>query len=333
MKRLKWMALLLCSGSLLFAGCQSKKQVELSVVSEKTYELGDSVILSPENFLLEVPDNESMANVDVVSELKTSPDYSYDEATKTVKTAGKQYLMPGTYQISLTAGEKNWPVTLYVKDTKTPEFISPAAVVTIPIGTEDFDFSKVYRIRDNDETTLRVEGEYDVNTAGTYPVTLIVEDASGNMNSMEISINVISDNQPISSSSQFDHETPLPPVSQTETEDESSEDSSSTQTPSDQPSAPDSSQTACDVPGVGPDAVIYKTFEEAYQAGTAWNEQDPDHYFYYTQGKDSCGNTVYAVYMKTGWLSGSQGTDQPSGQSDTSKTGDSGTNGSAGTTK
>jgi hypothetical protein len=289
------------------AGCSFDSEVNntaLSVVSTKTYELGSEVSLQPEEFLESVPEGVDTDDIEIESTLKTDPAYSVNGFKNTVTAADKSYLPAGTYSISLKYNGKNYPVTLIVKDTTIPEFISPAAVVTIQQGDSDFDFSSVYRIKDLDEVTLHVEGEYDVSKVGTYPVTLIAQDASGNTNSLEITINVVTGNQVFSSTNQFEDEQP---VSSSGTENEAKEEENTSDESTDSENkeeTPDSSgSTACSVSNVPENSKTYKTFEEAYQAGTEWNQQDgAHHYFYYIISVDDCGDEVYIVTFGTGSL-------------------------------
>ncbi len=306
------------------AGCSGNGGSDLKVVSSKTVELGETVSLNPSEYLLETPGQDVLEEITVDSDLKTDPKYSYNDFSQTVSSAGKDYLAKGVYQLTLKYKGQDYPVTLTIKDTEMPEFISPAAVITVPVGSKDFDVNKVYRTSDKDEVTLKVNGDYDIETVGTYPVTLVATDASGNTNSLEVTINVVGKNQPIKAADQFDNEMVPNDNSQSgqgeqgnpsNGQDQTSQADSSqaqpetptdqTQTPSDQnPSgdgtstSPNGSGTACGVSNAPAGSQMFSTFAELYAAGTAWNQQSPNNYFYYLEGTDDCGNKVY--FLTTG---------------------------------
>lgn len=294
----------------LLGGCAKPSADALKVVSQKTVELGEPVSLNAQDYLLEGADSAVLEEITVESALKTDSKYTYNDFSKTAVSAGKNYLETGTYTITLNYQGQKYPVTITVKDTVMPEFISPAAVVTIPVGTEDFDFNKIYRTSDKDEVELSVEGEYDLDTVGTYPVTLIAKDKSGNTNSIEITINVVGKNQPITITDQFDDEV-VPGASEEEEPDTTVPDSQSPVqsvqpadpvVPDEEDSTsqlPDNPPKACAIPNAPAGAQIYYNFSDLYNAGTAWNQANPNsNYFFYMEGKDDCGNTVY--FLTTG---------------------------------
>lgn len=301
----------LAAAALLLAGCGSQGP-ELKVIEQKVIELGDEVSLKPENFLLEKPDEEILEDIEVSSPLKDQDNYAWNGFRESVSDIGKEYLSAGTYDVTLMLHGKEYPTKIIVRDTTMPEFISPAAVVTIPQGTEDFNFSRIYRTEDKGTVTLKVEGDYDVHTAGAYPVLLIAEDDSGNTNSVEITINVVADNQVIKPYDQFENETPYAPDhsdSDKDKDDDKDKDEKDDQNsqPSDSQTKPDNGGSqgtpqdpnACAVSAVPEGSKIYRNFEEMYQAGTAWNQQGDNNYFYYKIIKDDCGNDVYALTCGT----------------------------------
>lgn len=293
--------LVLFCGVSLLTGCSSKSE-ELETVKETTVELGDPVSLKAEDYLLEKPDQEVLDEIEVDSVLKTDPAYSYNGFSETVTNAGKEYLGIGDYDITLNYQNQKYPVTIHVRDTQMPEFISPAAVVTIPLGTEDYDFSRIYRTDDKDEVTLSVDGDYDVTTVGTYPVTLVAADASGNTNSLGITINVIGSSQPIRANDQAGYETVPPEDSSIEPE--AKDPSQSTDNPADTTDPEQTEQPtptpSCAASKVPAGLKWFYSFSELYQAGTDWNRQDPNNYFYYMEGTDDCGNKIYVLTTGTG---------------------------------
>lgn len=301
----KWIAAL--AGAMMIssalAGCSSGDKASLKVISEKKVELGDPVSLNPADYLLEDSSNVSSDDIEVSSDLMDDPAYEYNGFSRTVKTKGKDFLEAGTYTITLDYKGKQYPVRVVVEDTVMPEFISPAAVVTIPVGTKTFDFSRIYRTDDKDDVTLSVEGDYDLDTVGTYPVTLVAKDGSGNTNSLEITINVVGGSQPIKAVDQFDNELVPPsdstqddPVQQPEPQ---PSDSTSEPQPSDSTTqAPEEPPKACSISKAPPGTQVFYSFPDLYAAGTAWNQQNPNNYFYYLEGTDDCGTKVY--FLTTG---------------------------------
>lgn len=297
MKQNKTLAVML--SSVLFGatlvGCGSSDSSKLNVLSTKTVELGDPVSLDAAEFLAENSEDIKVSDITIESDLMTDDfQYTYNQMNETVTSKGKDYLALGTYKVTLKYKDQSYPVSLVVKDTTMPEFISPAAVVTVPMGNEDYDFSKVYRTRDKDTVTISINGEYDLTTEGKYPVTVVATDASGNTNSLEITIKVVGKNQQISASDQFDNEVPSDPDSQTnnsENDDPLINDNVN-QTPStDQPNA-------CTISNAPVGTTVYYSFSDLYTAGTQWNSQSPYNYFFYLEGQDDCGNKVY--FLTTG---------------------------------
>lgn len=307
----------------VLAGCSGSHGQDLKVLTSKTVELGETVSLNPSEFLLESPGESVLEEITVDSDLKTDSKYSYNDFSQSVSTTGKDFLEKGTYKLTLKYKGQEYPVTLTVKDTQMPEFISPAAVITVPVGSKDFDVNKVYRTSDKDSVTLSVNGDYDIDTVGTYPVTLIAADASGNTNQLEVTINVVGKNQPIKASDQFDNEMVPGNNSQTSPDQAGQQDSSqaSEDTPDNsQVQQPDNSATqpvpeenpttpadnnvssnpgtACTVSNAPAGSQMFTTFADLYAAGTAWNQQSPNNYFYYLEGTDDCGNKVY--FLTTG---------------------------------
>lgn len=325
MKLISTTAAALLLGAGLF-GCSNASGKDLKVLSQKTVELGDPVSLNASDYLLEEPDSAVLAEIDVESPLKTDSKYSYNDASKTVTTAGRNFLQAGTYPLTLTYKGQEYPVTLTVKDTTMPVFVSPAAVLTIPVGEGNFNFSRVYRTQDKDSVSLKIEGDYDLNTVGTYPVTLIASDPSGNTNSLEITINVVGKNQQIKATDQFDdelvpseedtyaseddsqqassqaaasEEQTAPAPAETTPQPEPTAPADSTPPASDEPAPTPGTPSACPISSLPAGTEAYYSFSELYAAGTAWNKQNPNNYFYYLEGVDDCGNKIYALTRGT----------------------------------
>lgn len=285
-------------------GCRSSNgsSNELRVVNNKTVELGETVSLDPSEYLAEPVSDSVLRDITVESVLKDGFQYSYNDMNKTVTSTGKDYLDKGTYEVTLKYKDKSYPVRLIVQDTVMPEFVSPAAVVTVPVGNEDFDFENVYRVRDKDEVTLTINGDYDLSEEGTYPVTLVATDASGNTNTLEITINVVGKNQQIKASDQFDNE--MPADSDSEQDEESTTDNPDDPIINQNPDQNNgnSGVNACTVSNTPVGTTVYYSFSDLYNAGTAWNKQNSNNYFFYLEGKDDCGNKVY--FLTTGSSSG-----------------------------
>lgn len=283
-------------------GCSIASGKELKVITQKTVELGNPVSLNPADYLLDVPSKEVLDDIQVDSPLKKEPNkYTYNDFSQIVTSYGEDYLALGTYSLTLDYKGEKYPITLEVEDTVMPEFVSPAAVVTIPLGTTNFDFSEVYKTKDKDKVTLHVEGEYDLNTVGVYPVTLVAEDGSGNSNTLEISINVLGNNRQIKASDQFDYE--YVPKEDTTTISISPANSSlENETPisSSTPDSPSSTgPIACSVSRLPQGSEAYYSFSQLYYEGSAWNKINPNNYFYYIESTDDCGNKVYALTKGT----------------------------------
>lgn len=285
LKKLISSAALMLFAGFLAAGCSNASGGDLKVLTQKNVELGEPVSLDASEYLLEQPSGAVLEEISVESDLKTDPAYSYNDFSRTVTSKGSDYLQAGTYKLDLKYKGQSYPVTLAVVDTTMPEFISPAAVVTIPVGTTSFDFSRVYRTKDMDKVTIKTEGDYDLDTVGTYPVTLIATDASGNTNSLEITVNVVGKNQQIKAADQFDDELvpseedstysepvtePSEPASEEPAVQPSTEPAPAPEEnqPNEQP-APGSQPGGCSVSSLPAGSEIYYSFSDLYAAGTA----------------------------------------------------------------
>lgn len=296
----------------LLAGCSGSKNSELKVLASKSVELGEPVSLNASEYLASTPDQSILDEITVDSNLKNDPAYEYNGFKETVTTAGKQYLECGTYEITLHYDGKKYPVTVTVQDTVMPEFISPSAVVTVPVGNTDFDFSRIYRTDDKDDVEISVDGFYDLNTEGTYPVTVIATDRSGNSNSLEITINVVAKNQHITSSDQFDDE--VVPSENDSSEDDGSDSEQDDPDPIDPPQGSSGPSTACSISSAPAGTEVFYNFSDLYAAGTAWNQLSSDNYFFYLEGADDCGNKVYFLTKGTSAGGGEENAQNPAGQ-------------------
>lgn len=306
---------LLCSA--LLAGCSAGQS---SSVIEKDYELGDAVTILPRDLLGDLVSAEEAADMTVDSDLKTSSDYEYSGFKGEVKTAGKDYLEIGTYSAKVSGNGTSYNVTIEVKDTTAPKFIIAPARRTVAAGSTEEEVLKAYKAEDKDEADLSLSGEYDLDTPGEYAVEIVASDPSGNSQSRTVTLTVTGEGDMITSDQTADinpSDYLTPEESETEAEETEPavpEDSGSSdsvtqpaETPAEpEPETPDSSTDsgtstppACSVSGAPAGATIYYSFEEAYAAGVAWNQQNPDNYFYYLQGSDDCGKPVYIVTMGT----------------------------------
>lgn len=312
LKKMVFRLAIACGLTQALIGCSQASGKELKVLPQKTIELGDEVSLNPADYLIEVPSDEVLEEIKVESPLKSDSNlYTYNDFSKTVSSKGKDYLMVGTYPITFSYKGEKYSVNVVVEDTVMPEFVSPPAVVTIPLGTTSFDFSETYKTKDKDEVKLDIEGEYNLEKVGVYPVTLIAKDGSGNSNSLEISINVLGNNRQIKASDQFEYEY-VPPVESITSWNDSTQNASSTQEnlssqdkpgdTNDQVGLPNVSQkpsstapTACTISRLPQNAQAFYSFSELYAVGTSWNKLSPNHYFFYIEASDDCGNKVYAL--------------------------------------
>ncbi|MCF0245629.1 MAG: hypothetical protein HUJ55_02275 [Ileibacterium sp.] len=272
------------------------------VEEEKVYELGTKVILSPEAFLKSGADSESLKDVTIESDLKTDPAYDFIGFTNEVKTAGKDYLMPGEYTITLKQDNKTQPVKIIVRDTVAPAFVTAPRKMIVRQGDSGFDLASKFKADDYDEVTISEKGEYDINTPGEYSITITAADASGNTNELPIVLKVTGQNEIIDttvapedllildSSTKQDDSGTADKTDKTEQTDPVQTD------PADQPQdTPKKEETACTIGGIPASDNVYTSFEAMIAAGTSWNAQSPNNYFFYTAGADDCGNTVYIL--------------------------------------
>ncbi len=314
------MASLLIAGTAL-GGCAAGGGSHLDVQKEKTYELGEAVSILPKDFIEGDVSESDLENMKIESDLLTSPGYDYNGFKGEVKTAGEDYLGLGEYTLTLVDGNSKYPIKLTVKDTTAPDFIMAPARRVVASGSTEEDVLRTYRAEDKDEVSLSLDGDFDLNEPGDYTARVVAADPSGNQADMEISLKVTGDGEMITSDDTADLN-PDDYTDQTQTEQPETpdgnqsddtaavpDDSEPSETPDDsQTETPDDSQTetpACTVSHAPEGATIYYSFDEAYAAGIAWNQLDPNNYFFYLQGADDCGNPVYLI--TTGTKSGDDG--------------------------
>lgn len=305
----------------LLGACSAGSHPDIE--KEKKYELGETVTILPKDFITEGQSDLDPENMTVESDLKTSPEFEYNGFRGEVKTAGKNYLGIGEYSLTLVDGNKKYPIKLVVEDTTAPNFIMVPSRRVVAAGATDQDVLKVFKAEDKDKADLSLEGDYDLNTPGEYQVTVVASDPSGNRQTKEITLVVRGDGDVITSDDTqdlnpedfADSQPDQGDTSAVQTPDNSDD---STQSPSDDSSSgssdnstdstvPDQNQTpdtsgsgsACPVSQAPAGSTVYTSFDQALAAGIAWNQQNPNNYFYYLQANDDCGNPVFLITMGT----------------------------------
>lgn len=105
-------------------------------------------------------------------------------------TDGKVYT-PGTYKGKLNIKEESKEVILIVQD-KTPPVITGTKDIEILAFTETPDLLEGITATDNtgEEIEVTTKGEYDLETPGTYPITYIAKDTSGNIATTDITVTI-----------------------------------------------------------------------------------------------------------------------------------------------
>lgn len=345
----------------LFTGC-SQGSDRGSVKETVTYELGDKVTLTPDEFIIDASESE-LDNAEVTSKITDDAKFEFTGFTREVKTKGKSYLETGTYDVTVKFNGKEYPSKIVVEDTTPPEFVSSPQSIVVAVGDENFDPVKRFRIQDKDQFDVKMEGDYDLNTPGIYDVKIIATDKSGNKSSISITMKVVDGEQIISSEDQIDED--FNDINEAAENAESQEEDSSTtpdsdtdrpsadsgvteNTPDKKPSSGNTTDTtapekdpaleeqpeddknqssgACTAGNVAPGSPYYYTFDEAYAAGTSWNQQASGNYFFYLLGTDDCGKTIYILTLGSESSSGeassaagqeNAGTAQQSSETDT----------------
>ena len=297
---------------MLMAGCSNgstNTAADWPVEKEVVYELGTKVVLSPEAFLKADADAESVKVVEIESALKTDPAYEFTGFTNEVKTAGKKYLMPGQYTVTLKKDGQKEDITLTVRDTTAPSFISAPRQMIVQQGDTQFDLASKFKADDYDEVTITSKGDYDITVPGDYPVMIIATDASGNANELPITLKVIGQNQAIDSSM------PVEDLLILETGGTTSAQNSSSAQKEETVPAPETAPVkkaeeekeeekkeepkACTIKGNAPGDNAFYSLESMIAAGSSWNAKSPNNYFMYAKGLDDCGNTVYLISYGT----------------------------------
>lgn len=342
--------------SMVLAGCSKSDSDSLDVTKTVTYELGDKVILDASEFLPEDTDQDVIDNVEIESDLMDDSDYTYSGFTKEVTSSDKNCLGVGTYAVTLKYDGKTYDSEIVVEDTTAPTFVTKLTSIVVAQGETEEQVLMRFKVSDKDDVELSLDGDYDLDEAGTYLVDVIAKDASGNRSALEVTMKVVSGDQMITSEDQLDED--IDSILNEDADDDVTEDetnvtistsdgsgtssdsgssssasgntssstgsstsssSSSTGTSTGTTSSGSSSDTsadedtstgsddttgsttttACSASNVAAGASYYYSFDEAYAAGTAWNQQDPNNYFFYLAGTDDCGTPIYVVTFGT----------------------------------
>ena len=174
----------------------------LSVRNNRTFELGDKVVLSASTFTnSKAMSEQEIAQTRVDSDLINTPSkYTYNTATKTVVSKDEQCLRVGKYEVKLTLNDETKTVDFSVKDTTPPQFTNWSDKIYIKQveKEKEADFSKYFTVQDYAKTTISIspnknEGtkKFDVTKAGEYYVIVTATDESGNKTEKECVIDVL----------------------------------------------------------------------------------------------------------------------------------------------
>lgn len=338
---------------LLLAGCTGSGAKNAEVKREVVYELGDKVTLSPEAFV-EGASQDALKNAKVTSVLTNNPKYDYNGFTYEVKDKNEDYLGVGTYPVTVLYNGKTYESEIVVKDTLPPTFVNAPSSISVAVGDTSFDPAKRFRVQDKGDFDVSIEGDYDINVPGNYDIEVVAKDVNGNQSSINITLKVVDGQQIITSEDQEDEDfndinQAADDVTQNNDQDNSTSDSSTNQ---EKPGKPDADQNkdnpenpdgkdqitapedstnnngsdkACNASNVPSGSPYYYSFEEAYAAGTAWNQQAPGNYFVYLLGQDDCGATIYVVtFGNSGSGQGAEGGQAPGAGTDSGSSSDTG---------
>ena len=77
------------------------------------------------------------------------------------------------------------------EDTKAPMFLSLPETVSVKVGSE-FNIQKHIGYIDNcdAEVDIKVDGEVDTSTVGSYPITITLTDDAGNTKTGKMTVKV-----------------------------------------------------------------------------------------------------------------------------------------------
>lgn len=122
-----------------------------------------------------------------------------------VNTSSVKYDKPGEYDVEYYVIDSKGQaitetVTVVVEDDNTPPVIEglPERIV-LPVYIKYYDFKEGITISDDrwDDPMLKIEGSVDFNFVGTYTITYIGEDYSGNVVKHEVLVDIVDDVAPV----------------------------------------------------------------------------------------------------------------------------------------
>lgn len=190
----------LCAGIVVMI---TPKEVDTDLVlttSKKTYELGDVVKIKEKSFInKKETDEEILESVSVYSTLFTdSSKYSYDSDSGIVKSRNKDYLNVGNYNLTFSykkdGASKEKDVSIIVKDTKKPTFKNFRNRIYVLQGMSGVDLRDYFKATDKSGTVSISCDDSKVNlqTVGSYTMTVKARDASDNVRKKKCQVHVIS---------------------------------------------------------------------------------------------------------------------------------------------
>ncbi len=149
---------------ILLTGCSNEEVLKQIEISSLTFEYLEEVKLS-----------------DIVM----NKDISYDDILIDTSKLGKQ-LIKFSYD-----DNKEYEFNINVVDTEKPLIFGASNYTILKDGTLDLNKSLGYGDNYDKELELTIEGEYDLNTIGTYSLVAKVTDSSLNESIKNITVNVV----------------------------------------------------------------------------------------------------------------------------------------------
>lgn len=133
--------------------------------------------------------NEEKTILDFVKNIQNGTILSYNKTINTSKLGKNMVIIPINYLTVIY----NYVFYIDVVDTEKP-LITSNDEIEILVGSQ-IDLTKIPEVSDNsgEEINVSIEGDYDINSVGSYNLTFVATDSSGNTDKKDFILKVNSD--------------------------------------------------------------------------------------------------------------------------------------------
>ena len=101
------------------------------------------------------------------------------------------YLEIGEYNLTIKHNKESANFKIIVKDTTSPEFVDYKDVITLEQNSIDVDINSFFEVVDLADTSISIDGKYDLTMLGEYKVTVVAIDKYNNKTTKDLIIKIV----------------------------------------------------------------------------------------------------------------------------------------------